>query len=417
MIHPYPPVLTLTLSYLYKIFGLNLGVLKAFSWTVIMLSSVCVWLLTREITKRDSIALMSLGVYVLLQPILEGNMMWFDIAIVPPILLGVYFLFRQNLFWGGFFLALAGFIKQTGGIFYLVVLGWLIWRDKSTLLRPGLKKPYISFLFGPIIFGIPLLIKLIWEDALMGFWNWVVYYPSIYWSKFPNYVQMSPEKLDLLIVGIILFPLFTLLINKKKLWKDKNLTVLSGFTLLSLISVYPRFSFFHLQTTLALSSVAFGFIVFTIPNKLKILPIASVGIIYLLLWPQLRLEWNKETRFYTPEDQMLAQEISTLVKKDEPVFLQGLHSSFYVQADRLPPKPWGDNFGWYYEIPNIQEETIKKWEQNPPETIVWRIPEPGNWHDLGTYEPQKVVVWIKENYYKEKEMKPGVWIWRRKMKV
>ena len=72
-----------------------------------------------------------------------------------------------------------------------------------------------------------------------------------------------------------------------------------------------------------------------------------------------------------------------------------------------------DNFGWYLEIPGVQEEIITRWEGNPPDTVIWRTPSKGNWHDLGTYQPAKIVNWISENYMKEKELQPEIWVWRK----
>ena len=416
MIHPYPPVLTLTLSYIYKVFGYGINILKTFSWLVILSSSVCVWLLTKEITGKSVAALTALAFYVLTQPFLEGNMMWFDIAVVPPLLLGAYFLLRHNLFASGFFLSLAGFTKQTGGLFYVVVLVYLIWHGKSTLLRPGPKKNAISFLFGPIIFGAPLLIKLIQENAVEEFLNWVIYYPSVYWSKFPGYVQMSPGIKSLFVVGLFLAPALWLGI-KNKIFQNKKWQVIALFLVLSVVTVYPRFSFFHLQSTLAFSAVFYGFLIVQLPKKLQAVSVVLIGLIYILIWPQIRLEWGSETRFYAREDQKLAQDISRINSKKDKVFLQGLHSSLYSMSGQVPPKPWADNFGWYFEIPGVQEDTINRWAQNPPEVILWRTPNNGNWFDLGTYQPSKIVNWIEENYFRDKELRPGVWVWRRKIRV
>ncbi len=407
MIHPYPPVLTLVLSYVYKAFGYDLIVLKTFSWAIILFSDLCVWLLAREITKKDTAAILSLAVYVFLQPVLEGNMLWFDIAIVPPLLLGAYMLLRGNLLLGGIFLSMAGFIKQTGGLFYLSVLCYLILTK-----APG--KQLKNYLIGPFIFGIPLLIRLMQESAVIGFWNWVVYYPAKFWSKFPGYVQMSVTPREILIIGLLIAPIVWLSIRSIGK-RDKNLIVLMLFTVLSLISVYPRFSFFHLQTTIALSAVLLGTVIAQ-NKKLLMFPVISLPLILVLMWPQIKLEWGKEARFYGSEEIDFANKLSDISKSDT-VFLQGIQSGIYVFSNTLPPKPWGDNFGWYYEVPGIQEATLIRWEQNPPETIVWRTPNQGNQFDLGTYEPKKIVDWIQQNYFRETELRPGILVWRKKPKV
>lgn len=421
MIHPYPPVLTLVLSYLYKFFGYHINVLKVFSWTVIISSSVCVWLLAKEITGKHIAALSSLAFYVLTQPFLEGNMLWFDIAIVPPLLLGALFLIRGNLLICGLLLSLAGFTKQTGGLFYLAVLAFLfLRRPLSDLNTKSTKRGRLSelsaFLVGPVIFGVPLLVGLIQEDAVQGFWNWVVYYPSAYWSKFPGYVQMVPSARSIIVIGLLLTPVLWLLV-KNQILQNRKWQVLILFLVLSLLSIYPRFSFFHLQSVLAFAAIAYGFFISSASKKLQIISVGLIGLIYLAIWPYIKLEWNTETRFYGQKDITLAQDISTIAADENKVFLQGLHSGLYVMANKLPPKPWGDNFGWYFEVPGIQEETLARWEKNPPDVVVWRNPSPGNWHDLGTYQPKKIVNWIEQNYSKESQLRPGIWVWRKKLVV
>jgi hypothetical protein len=133
----------------------------------------------------------------------------------------------------------------------------------------------------------------------------------------------------------------------------------------------------------------------------------------LIALPTLKCNWQRETRFYGADDFEMAQSIREEVPKEEKVFLLGLHSGLYTLADRLPPKPWTDNFGWYLEIPEVQEKIISRWQRNKPRAIFWREPNPGNWFDLGTYQPQKITDWIEKNYTKKEEIKSGVWLWKR----
>ncbi|OGY11140.1 MAG: hypothetical protein A3D26_03225 [Candidatus Blackburnbacteria bacterium RIFCSPHIGHO2_02_FULL_44_20] len=412
MIHPYPPVLTLTLSYLYKFFGANLNTLRFFSWCIILSSDLLVWLVTKEISKKNATALIAVALYVLTQPFLEGNMMWFDVALVPLLLLGALFLLRKNLLLSGIFLALAGFTKQTGGLFYLAMLVYVIWHDRSAFLRPGLKKSVISFLFGPLIFGGALLVRLIQEGALEGFWKWVIFYPSFYWSKFPNYVLINPESREWFLILLLFIPTFLFFTKNRPLLRERNWQIMLVFLSLSVLSVYPRFSFFHFQTTLAFLSITSACFLVSLSKRIQlVVGVAFLGLIYWTIWPWVRLEWNAETRFYGKEDLKLSAELKDL--RSNKIFLQGLQSGLYALSSTTPPKPWSDNFGWYLEMPGVQEEIITKWEENPPDTVVWRTPSQGNWHDLGTYQPTKIVNWISKNYMKEKELQPGIWVWRK----
>jgi len=68
MVHPYPPLLTLTLSYLYKIFGYGIPVERAFYYLMLLINDVSVFLIAKKITGNKLAALASVSVYILTQP-------------------------------------------------------------------------------------------------------------------------------------------------------------------------------------------------------------------------------------------------------------------------------------------------------------------------------------------------------------
>lgn len=415
MIHPYPPLLTLALSYVYKSFGYQLEVLQVFAWFVALASSILVYLITKTITKRELPSLVALFSYVVLQPFLEGNMLWFDAAIVPALLLGTLFLLRNNLFLSGVFFASAGFIKQTGGIFYLAILLFLLLQPSSLKRRLLLRlKRVAPFLGGTLLFGVPLFVRLVQEGALGGFLRWVVFYPMTEWGKFPGYIQMSLSGQQWQVLVALFLPTLVLVVWNR-LWKDSNTQLLLLLTVAGLIAVYPRFSYFHLQPALAFLVLLYGYL-FRLTMEKKVLALLFLTGVFLfntVHLPVLKLEWGKQPSFYSSQDLALAQDIAEIVPRGEKVFLLGVDSGIYVMADRVPPKRWTDNFGWYLEIPGVQGEIISRWEQSPPRYVVWRAPSQGNWFDLGTYQPKKIVDWIEQNYIKENELRPGIWVWRR----
>lgn len=407
MIYPYPPLLTMALSLRYSLFGYELWVLQATAWGVILLSGVVIFLITKYITKSDKHALLALGGYVFLQPFLEGNMLWFDLVIVLPVLLGLLFLLRRKLFLAGLFLAVAVLIKQTAGLFFLATVFYLVIA----------KTPFSKFKYlflGPLILGGPLLIRLLQEGALKDFFNWVFWYPLTKWGSIVGYVQMEMSVREWMVVTFLFIPLILMLLRRQRLFQDTTLQILSLFLVGALISVYPRFSFFHFQTAISLLIILYGYLL----SKAKItrLTIAyclvPIALVFLLIHqPVIARDWQKEARFYGQEEREMAQIITDRVNKEEKVYLLGLSSSLYVMSDRLPPKRWSDNFAWYLEIPGVQEEIISRWEGNPPKVIFWRTPFPGNWFDLETYQPKKIVSWIEQNYTKKEEVKPGIWLW------
>lgn len=403
MVHPYPPLLTLTLAYIFRFLGYRLEVLQSLAWIIILFSSTLVYLTSLEITKNKKASVLASLFYVVFQPFLDGNMLWFDIAAMPLLLLGAVYLVEENLFLSGLFFSAAGFVKQTGGLFYVSFLVYLL------IVKTPLKK-LKNFLIGPFIFAVPLAIRLWQEGAVIGFWKWVIYYPTFFWSKYPGYVQMSLSKAEWLIV--VLTALLPLLFACQKLSikKDKNFQIITLALILSLAAVYPRFSYFHFQPAFAFSAILLGLLISKDKRFASFLVFSALVLSFLIIRPTLLRDWNKEPRFLGEGEFSLAKDIG-MVGKD-PVFLQGLPSQLYVLSGTLPPKPWLDNFGWYWEVPGIQEQVLASWKVNPPQVVIWRNPQSGE-SALGHYAPKEIVNYLSQNYTKEQELEPGIWVWRK----
>ena len=390
MIHPYPPILTMALSIVYKLFGYKLIVLKVFTWLTILANDILIFLVAKKLTKKNIFALISLSLYVVTQPFLEGNQLWFDLAIVPPVLLGMLFLLNKKYFLSGLSLGVAILIKQTAGLF-LILWGLFI------LIKEKKLAPVINLIIGSVILFAILLIRLLTEGAVSGFFNWTLIYPFTWWSKFPGYVQMVLTRREIIILVLLFIPVILLLLKlRRNFLEDKDLVLLVSSILVSSILVYPRFSFFHFQLSIALAAISYGIFL----SKFKF-PYILHTTYYILLFvlvclPVLKSDWGKETRFWGKEEEKTAEIIKKNTKPSDLVYLLGPHSGLYVLSNRLPPKPWADNYIWYLEVPGVQEEIIKRWEGNISKIVFTNNVQEGNWYDLGTYRPQKIVDWIKK---------------------
>ncbi len=415
MIHPYPPILTMALAFLYKVFGYKLLVLKIFTWTIILVNDLLIVAIVRKITKNNLSVILSLTSYILLQPFLEGNQLWFDLAIVPPVLLATYYLLQKsspkNLIIIGFALGVAALIKQTAGLYLVFSILYIVYRNRKF-------KPTLYLLLGPMFLGLVLILRLIAENSLANFINWTLIYPLTYWSKFPGYVQMTLSNHQLLTLALLILPLVLLLVKSwKSFLANKPMLFTTCYLLLSFALVYPRFSFFHLQLVLAFIAILFGYLAGRIKSKFiyALCAMYFVLIAIIIIRPTVISDWKKEPRFWGEKDIKLGELIFQRTNPDDKIFLLGPYSTLYVFAGRVPPKRWTDNFGWYLEIPGVQEEIISGWAKDPPESIFWQKPLKGNWHDLGVYQPKKIKNWIEENYIKKEEVSSGIWLWQRKL--
>ena len=405
MVHAYPPLLINVLAVLYNVFGYNLLVLKIFGWSLILIGDILIFFIVEKLTKKRSLAFLALFGYVLLQPILEGNMVWPDLAIVPFLLLTFILLLKKRYVFAGVAIGLACLTKQTGGLYLVFTILYIVFRERNL-------RSLVKFLAAPVVMFLILLFSLLTNGAWVEFLNWTIIYPSKYWTKFPGYVQMIPTKRELIILLVLFSPLIILIIREfKKFFKDSVFLLLFGFFVIGVVGVYPRFSFFHFQPALAFLVVLYFYLIRNLNRKFRYFLLIIFALIVVFSLKSLHFGGN---RFWDRSDLNFAEVIRHGTRADRPIFLLGLSSSLYTFSNRLPAKPWLDNFGWYFEIPGVQESTIAGWQEDLPEEIFWQTPQSGNWYDIGTYQPKKITDWIVKNYNREKEVEPGVWFWKKK---
>lgn len=385
MVHPYTPLLTILLSFLYKLFGYNVWVVKLFTYFLILVNDILIFKITSKITKNTRWGIFAVIFYILTQSFLDGNQLWFDFAMSTPILVGSLLILNKKYFLSGVAFAIAFLIKQNSALFFIF-----------GLLLSLKNKNYLKILLGSLLPIIPFSIYLFQKNTIMDFLNWVLIYPSKYWTSFPNYVQMVPSNRQLLILALLFLPVLYLVIKKE----IKNNILLFGSLFISLVLIYPRFSFFHFQTGIAILAIIFGVVSSYFPKKYYLF---LYLIVLILLIPK---DWGSSVRFI--DDNKL------VMNKSEEVYLLGPHSLNYVTSGTLPPKPWIDNYGWYFEMPNIQENMIDGWKVDPPVYVYWTIAQAGNWYDLGTYQPEKIVKYIKDNYQKI-DQQNEVEVWKLKI--
>lgn len=408
---PYPPLLPTILALVFK-FGFSPLVLKYFTWGILLLADLLLFVILQKLIKNQIYIYIWLSLYVILQSVLDGNMMWFETALLPPLLGGFLLLIKwlenlksKYLFVVGILLVLAVLIKQTAGFYLAGVLIYLF------LLKKFNKQNLQSLLLG---FFLPIgffLIYLLINSSLNDFLLWNVYYPLHDWSKFPGYSGLQITKKELLNIFFLFFPLI-LIFLKRKMFKDNLFILTSIFLIASLLIVYPRLTFFHLQPTLIFLIIALSLIIHHL-IKFKTITLLIVAAVYLIVaWTSYQPK-TEEIRFYGPTEIFWSHFLNQNLKPSERVYLLGLNSSLYVYSNRLPPKGWLDNFGWYLEIPGVQDKFIANLKLDPPKLILRKVPTSGNWFDLGVYQPQKIVEYIESNYIKIKQL-GEIEVWQRK---
>lgn len=414
-IMPYPPTLILLLQGLFSTFGFTPEVLKIFTWVVILAVDLGVFYLLKKVGKSFRVALVFLLGFMVLQSFLDGNMLWFDFASELAIIPAFIFLLQwsekekfSSLFWTAVFLVLASTIKQTA-LIYLPVLGLVLLFSRRFFLRNILT---VTLGFGSIL--LPLLLYFMVSQSLHEFFQWTILYPLAEWPKFPGYVQMTLNLKQLILLGILLAPIGGVILSFYKLWTDKVVKITLLFLAAALVATYPRFSYFHLQPILPFLFIFSTRVYILMPQKFKVsygmLLAGIMLVVSLSVGPK---DLGTKIRFYEEGDKKIAARVIEETGMQDRVFLQGVYSSIYVYSHRLPPKNWSDNFGWYLEIPGVQEWVLAGFNEQMPDKIFWRTPSKGRWYELGSYQPAKITEFIRQNYRQTGKI-GGVEIWSKK---
>lgn len=406
--HPYVPLLSLILSFYYKITGFSLVSNQFFTWGLILINDALIFFIARKFSKNFS-ALIPLTIYILLQPIFEGNMLWFDLA-VTPFILGSFLSFLyikdldRKLFWLGFFLSLTLLVKQQA-IILVSFCSVIIFLSKQT------RRYFNFFILGGIMPAGFLILILLTFGVFKEYVFWTLEFPLIWIPKFPGYAQLPASKDIVMLILLFCLPAAWLIRNFRTLDTFKKIIFVS--IIATVVMTFPRFSYFHLQPAVAVLVVFYAII-----DKAKKAAIVFliIGISYgIFFWKEYRpFVGVEDARFYDQEDVELADFVKKNSRDDGSVYFLGPHSLTFVLAGRLPPKPWIENFVWHFEIPGMQEKQIEGFKREEYLTIFRQGPVSGQWYDLGSYQPKEVIDFIEANYKIVNRHKSGVEVWQRR---
>lgn len=403
---PYQPVLVLILSALYKIFGYQLLLLKIFTWGLILSFDVILFFIAQKVIGKNWKSLIPPLIYLLIQPFMDGDMLWFDLATVPflglAVLSHIYLNGFKKLFFLGLFLSLAFFTKQQLGVVIVFITIYLFIKERSFFkIYPLL----LGFLTPAFFIAVYISLFNNWSSFLF----WTVEVPLVWYPKFPGYTHL-PSFDDLFKLILLTLPA-GLLFSRLKKGNDQLWLVLLIF-LGSLITSFPRFEFFRLQPSVAVFCLMMAFL---IPKKWFLSLLIFLPVLWVV-WtlPKFKSVDLYQARFYENSDFKTAELIDQNSNVSDRIYLLGPHSLNYVLANRLPSKPWVDNYVWYMEIPGVQQSVLSGFNSYNPKEIFWVGPKDGNWFDLGTYQPAQISAYIEQHYQFSKMIDGGIGLWIRK---
>jgi hypothetical protein len=384
------PLMLLDLSIFYKIFGVGIIQLKIFTWLLVLLFDLLIFVVVKRIWDKKT-ALFSVLFYSFWMIFYEGNGLWFDLYMGVIAFCSFYFALRKDWFWTGVFWALAFLSKQTA-FWFLIPISYSIIVRLPLKVRP-LKGRVLKFVGGSVIVFSLFFVLVYALGILPDFWNWAIKFGIFVLPKSQGQIQFPALRniLASLFPFLIFLPLF---LNQKSKILNLFLWAFAGF-----LGAFPRFEFFHFQPAIPYLAIATSLLISNLNFRsffLRLfLAFYFLASFYLVLSFCLK-NCGKGTRFYERE----VLEVISYVKKStspgEKILVLNWWDSVYPLSDTLPAtRPWVPQLPWYQNLPGIEEKEIDDLKEEKPNLILL-YPYTGS--GLSSYVPQKLYGYVKENY-------------------
>ncbi len=396
IVHPYLPLLPITLFIFFKIVGfsiINLHIL-----TLGVLGTIDGLIFYATLKKFGTVwASISTLCFIFLGLILEGNSLWFDIFGIPFIMGALLLLDEEKhvsssrLLFSGLLTGLAILVKQSYIIFLLPIL---------LLLVPNYKK-MVQVCFG---IGIPIFIVtsiFIFKGQFREFSYWGLWHPIFVHARIPGFALM-PTKRELIFTSILFLPFI--------LFGFRKISKLMFFSLcLSFLLAVPRFAYFHLIPSAAIASLLVPSLKF--PKPFKLYRVGYALVVSVLAFVFITNNWQKPTRFFEPNVLTAQQQIVQTIDDQQGVYFYNVPSQYFVLTNILPIKPWVDTFPWYLEVPGVQQQIIESLEKTH---YIVSAPFQNEGRFIpGSYKPSLIDAYIKQHFKLQMEISPQLLLLQR----
>ena len=372
MIVPWTPGLIWILSGWFWLTGLFVFNLKVLTWLIIIFTDILIYFIAAKRWGKLA-GIISLTSFLLLQPLFDGNGLWFDLSVVPLLLLAFHF--NNPLF-----LAPAFLIKQS--VVWFFPLFWKQWKR--------------------LIAGVTVIIgtSLVWfwiKGTLSDYWFWAYDFTFRIFPRMPGHLDLATWRHWVLALApFVLISVIRITRGIRRIVMiEKEPLVWAG---LAILFTLPRFGLFHFQPAIAFLALEIGSLYkyYKSYDNYKNYILSGLMVIYLgFSWFRIiQVQWHKQDRFLEPEVYQTAAKIILETDRSKPVLLVNGPELSYVLSDRLPPKPWLTQFPWFLELPEFQEKLADKFKQQNLRQV-YRFPYQNEGEFIpGSYQPVKLLEYI-----------------------
>lgn len=388
------------------------------------ITTLVVFLISKEIF-GFKIAILSTIFYAIWSIFLDGNYLWYDMFIAPFFLISFFLLHRyfrsfnpKYLVSLGLILSISYLIKQTAlfVIFFVFIILLLSYRKKRLNNFIKLKLILIFLIFLTIPYLITVIFYL-YQGSLLDYIKWTNNL-SFFLAGFRPIVKSHITFLLPLLLPLLYF-LF------KKFRTDFSYQLIIIFSILALVSLFPRYETFHLQQSLPFLSILFGLFVvdvfkFEKKNFINFKNIYRTILLLIIIFPYffniipfyVANIGNTKINFFEDDIKKVANWIKTNTNTSEKIFQFGLSHQLYYLSEREP----GTKYVFLFPSVLDEESAIKDLQKNSVNTIIlflnstiyteFKIQKPQD------YAP-KIYSFILENYKQTDKLSENVFVYRR----
>lgn len=392
IINPYVPVFTWILQLYFSVVSISITNLKLITWTIILVTDILVFTITKKHFGKNT-AIAALVFFVIFQPLLDGNGLWYDLSLAPVLLLAFHF---QS----PILLGLSFFIKQS--VIWLFIIYLKKW-----------KKLFLSIVLFFLISSTPFY----FSNSLNDYWFWSWQFPFTIFPFMPGHKDFG----QLYTWALALFPFFLPMIllfaknqSTKIFFHPTNPSI---WMLLCFLFIFPRFGLFHLQPALAFAALSLG----KSASKLNFKSIIRSPVIKILLtsyflllasiwFRHIKYFWHTPTRFFEPGIVQAAQKLSDHTDPKEPLLFLNSPRQLMVISNRLPTKPWIDTFPWYLELPGMQQKIIESIKNQNNSVIVFSQYQDKGQYQPGSYTPSKINNFINKQFANQQQISDNIFL-------
>jgi hypothetical protein len=412
IINPYPPIFIAFLSIFAKAFGYLPPPYQILTWTVIIVIDLSIFVVVSKISKNYYHAFLALISFIVLSIPFGINGLWFDLIQTPFVIFSIYYFYNYSksqkvseLTKSLCLVTLALFIKQQVlwlVIFYLAVL-LVQSRNKHQRL---INNVLLSFAFFCFLFFVHIVFfyKL---GTLTDFLFWAVYQPLFKGSSLPGYVSLPTLKQSLILVLPLLISVTLTVILKGKKF------IITLLALPLIMFAYPRFDYFHLVPYLAAVAVSLGIHLKDIRMlsiKQSLLPVGFLILLSVFTIHYFEANWHQPVRFFEQDILSAASFLNEVTPKNSVIYIQNGPDQLLPLSDRLPVKPWADEFPWYLEIGNMQQKVTTAITSQNPQFVINKPYENNGKYYLGSYRPGKIADYLNANYVNLIQINSTLWL-------